>query len=121
MIARTGAQPGATLVELLVVLVILSLMASTALLTFRMASAPDQRTRRVTRLSEQVTEARRIALRSGRPATVAIDDSAQGYSVTALPDGSVVADSELTTILGIDRLPGHVRAVSSSGSGDGAR
>jgi prepilin-type N-terminal cleavage/methylation domain-containing protein len=121
VITPRALRRGTTLVELMVVLAILSVIASTALLAFRTGQAHEDRTHRLASLSQQVAEARRTALRSGRPMTVPIQDSASAYSVTALPDGSVIADSGLSTVLHLDRLLGQARPDSSGGKSDVAR
>jgi prepilin-type N-terminal cleavage/methylation domain-containing protein len=91
-------RTGVTLVELIVVLAILSVIAGVTMLAFRRAEPVP----RAAPWMSAVAAARRTALDSARAVslTVRIGDSV--YAATALPDGSVIAD----TPLGIDRLTG---------------
>ena len=94
---RVGERLGMTLIELLVVLVILALVASVvafAPAAVERAPAGD--------VEAGIAAARREALRSGAPVTIDIVIDGHPHSVTALPDGSVIADSALD----VDRLRG---------------
>lgn len=81
--------------ELLVVLVILAILASVAVLAFRLppvanASAPDT----------VVRDARRLAVERGRPVDTSIVMDDVIHLVTLLPDGRAIAD----TAVPLDRL-----------------
>jgi len=93
-----NAQRAVTLVELLVVLVLLSLMASVVGLTMHTA----QPLRGVDPIGSVVAGVRDSAIRSGRSVTTAVWQNGVQREVTAMPDGRIVADSSLD----IDRLTG---------------
>jgi prepilin-type N-terminal cleavage/methylation domain-containing protein len=100
------ARAGVTLIELMVVLVILSVIASVTGLALRRA----QPLRAVDRRLAVIAEARRVAIDSGRTVTVTVtvgEDSVP-VAVTVHPDGSVITDASL----GVDRLTGDSRAAS---------
>ena len=90
---------GVTLLELLVVLVILGLVAS--LVAFAPAAVERVPAGEV---EARVAAARREALRSGAPVTIDITIDGHPHSLTALPDGSVIADPTL----GVERLSGRL-------------
>ena len=96
-----GVRSGVTLVELIVVLAIIAVIASVTTLAFHGADHGPN----VPTWVGAVAAARRTAIDSARAVslTVVIGDSI--FAATALPDGSIVAD----TRLGIDRLTGEVR------------
>jgi type II secretory pathway pseudopilin PulG len=76
-----------TLVELLVVLVILGItitLSSVALGKSEVARSAD--------VSSQLLALRRDAIRTGRPETRSLLDSAGAHVVTVLPDGRVLAE-----------------------------
>lgn len=92
---------GATMIELLVVLVILAMTAGVVVVSLRsLAEGPEETT------ATRVAAARRKALAERRAVTVAVETPAGTTEVTALPDGRVLADSTL----GIDPLTGRPRA-----------
>lgn len=93
---------GVTLVELLVAIVIVGLLAGVVGLAVRRAPQPSE----AERLATDVADARRTALRDGRPATIEIRLDGAPHAVTALPDGGVIADRVVRQRLGIDRLTG---------------
>ena len=91
---------GLTLVEMLVVLVLLGVMAGVAAVALPPPLAPAP----ASALNDLAT-ARRTAITSGRSVTVAFSwDSQPARSVTALPDGRVVADSAVPVDLFTGRL-----------------
>jgi prepilin-type N-terminal cleavage/methylation domain-containing protein len=94
----SSGRRGVTLLELLVVLVILGLVASIA------AFAPSAMERpAVDEVAAQISDARREALRSGVSVTIDIVVDGRPRAVTALPDGSLIADPGLA----VDRLSGR--------------
>ena len=98
---RAAERRGVTLVELIVVLAILSVVASVTMLAFQRVDL----TPKTESWESAISAARRTAIDSARVVslTVRIGDSV--YAATALPDGSVIADARL----GIDRLSGEVQ------------
>jgi prepilin-type N-terminal cleavage/methylation domain-containing protein len=94
-------RPGVTLVELIVVLAIIAVIAGVTTLAFRRADRGSS----VAPWVSAVAAARRIAIDSGRTVSLTVRVGDSVYGATALPDGSVVAD----TRLGIDRLTGEVK------------
>lgn len=93
-----AARRGVTLLELLVVLVILGLVASLV------AFAPSAVERApVDDVGASIAEARREALRTGVSVTIEILIEGAKRSVTAMPDGSVIADPSLD----VNRLSGR--------------
>ena len=109
---------GVTLVELLVVLAILGIMSAVPILAF--TRRPGSRTTtRAERLDSLLAEARRESLRTGKPISLVIDDSAGARLAAVLPDGSIIADSALTALLALDRLSGRShRSAHASRSSD---
>lgn len=94
---------GVTLVELIVTLALLGITGGVVAATVHRArpavSRPD--------MEALAVGARSEALASGRAVTIEIAHAGRQYSMTALPDGSVLGDS----VIGLDRLsgrPGHV-------------
>ena len=96
-------RPGVTLLELMVVLVLLSVLASVVVLAIR--STP--RAQPLDRANRRVLAARDSALRLGHPVTVIVDVAGSQRAATALPDGRVLADS----VLHFDELTGLPRHV----------
>jgi prepilin-type N-terminal cleavage/methylation domain-containing protein len=84
-------RAGVTLLELMVVLVLLSVLASVVVLAIR--STP--RAQPLDQANRKVLAARDSALRFGAPVTVVIDFGGSQHVATAFPDGRVVADSAL--------------------------
>lgn len=95
----SGAR-GATLLELLVALAVVGAMAGVAGLAFRAVDDAEPPTAR-----EEVAIARRRAVAERRPVVLTVRQGERVVSVTAMPDGSVVAD----TALGIDPASGRPR------------
>jgi prepilin-type N-terminal cleavage/methylation domain-containing protein len=93
------SRDGVTLVELMVVLVLLSVLASVVVLAIR--STPPRRA------SDEsirvVIAARDSALRTGRSVSVLVPMNGIERAATAFPDGRVEADSTL----GFDALSGR--------------
>ncbi len=100
--SRNEGRPGVTLVELVVAIAILGLMSAITGLAMRNAPrvAPHDT------VAASVASARVNALRTGRPVTVTLK-SRDGFarSVTALPDGSVLADAGIM----VDIFSGRVK------------
>jgi prepilin-type N-terminal cleavage/methylation domain-containing protein len=100
-VSRALARAGATLLELVVALAILSLAATLAIPALRAAGEKRTPTER-----EAVAAARRDAVEHGRAVTVQLRDSPGVRLLTAFPDGRVAAD----TSMGVDPLTGRPRA-----------
>jgi prepilin-type N-terminal cleavage/methylation domain-containing protein len=90
---------GVTLVELMVVLVLLSVLASVVVLGIR-STPPRRASDESTRV---VIAARDSALRTGRSVSVVVPLNGSERAATAFPDGRVEADS----VLGFDALSGR--------------
>ena len=101
---------GVTLVELLVAIAIVGLLAGVVGLAARRAPQPGE----AERLATFVADARRTALRNGRPATIEIRLDGAPHAITALPDGGMIADRVVRKRLGIDRLTGVVLPTDES-------
>jgi len=108
------ARSGVTLIELMVVIVALAIMASVVSLATR--ARPTRRND----VGAQISAARTSALSTGRPVNVLVQSSSGVHVLTALPDGSVLADGSvhvnpLTGLLdrnessGIQRTPSPVQ------------
>jgi prepilin-type N-terminal cleavage/methylation domain-containing protein len=95
------ARPGVTLLELMVVLTILSVTAAVTGVAVRRAQPVHVADLR----AAAIARARRMAIHSGHPVTASIDIDSVLAPITALPGGSVIADSTLH----VDRLTGGVR------------
>jgi prepilin-type N-terminal cleavage/methylation domain-containing protein len=89
---------GSTLLELLVVLAILGVIAGVTGIAFGRVEP-----RRVDAADAPIAEARRAAIRTGKPITLLVERRGVAVAVTAHPDGQVIADSALA----IDRLSGR--------------
>jgi prepilin-type N-terminal cleavage/methylation domain-containing protein len=92
-------RPGVTLIELIVVLVLLSVLASVVVLAIR--STP--RAHPLDQANRKVLTARDSALRYGQSITTVVEIAGSQHVATAFPDGRVVAD----TALHIDELSGQ--------------
>lgn len=92
------AQEGSTLLEMIAVLAILGLVAATVALS--LPPRPDSGWS----VEAEIASARSLAVRERQPVTIFVPeaDSLTSLTVTALPDGGVLADSALQ----IDRLTG---------------
>lgn len=102
----SNRRRGVTLVELLVAIVLLALIATISVASrFRSGGHTTNETS-TARFTKLAAEARRHALRSGQVVVVSIPDSTGTIWATALPDGSVLADTALRDILPWDRLIG---------------
>jgi prepilin-type N-terminal cleavage/methylation domain-containing protein len=91
-------RPGVTLLELMVVLVLLSVLASVVVLAIR--SIP--RAQPLNQANRKVLAARDSALRFGHPVTVNVEVAGSQLVATAFPDGRLIAD----TALHFDELSG---------------
>lgn len=94
-----SAQRGVTLVELMVVLVLLSVLASVVVLSIR--ATPSARP--FDHSIELVVAARDSALRTGHPVSLEVGIDGVAHVATAFPDGRVEADSALQ----FDQLSGR--------------
>jgi prepilin-type N-terminal cleavage/methylation domain-containing protein len=92
-------RPGVTLVELIVVLAILGVIAGVTTLAFRTVPPGP----RVEPWASAVAQARRTALDSARAVTITLSVNGAPHAVTAMPDGSVIADISIP----VDRLTGE--------------
>lgn len=108
------ARLGVTLLELLVAVVIVGLLAGVVGLAVRRLPEPSE----AERLAALVVDARRTALRAGRPETIVLRLDGAAHAVTALPNGEVVADAAVRERLGIERLAG---VIPGAGESAGAR
>lgn len=104
--SRPDQRKGVTLIELLVVLVILGLVSSVV------GFAPSAMEREpVSDVEAAIAAARREALGSGSVVTIDVLIDGRPRSVTALPDGSLVADPTLA----VDRLSGRTTSENAVG------
>jgi prepilin-type N-terminal cleavage/methylation domain-containing protein len=95
------SRRGVTLIELLVVLALLGLSTAIVGLAF---SGAEPLPLNSTALAA-IASARREALSSRRPVATSISVDGRVYSVSALPDGSIIGDS----LFGAERLTGRRR------------
>jgi len=84
-------RSGVTLLELMVVLVLLSVLASVVALAFR----ATPRAQPLDQANKRVLAARDSALRFGHPVTVNVEVAGSQGVATAFPDGRVIADTAL--------------------------
>lgn len=101
---------GVTLLELLVVVTLVGIVASVAVIAMPGKRVlPDD-------TAHRIAGARTEALRTGRPVTVVVQlDTVYGVA-TAMPDGSVLADSAAH----VDRLTGQPLPADSIARGAGS-
>jgi Tfp pilus assembly protein FimT len=92
-----------TLVELVIAILLIGLMATVAGLSM----PRDERARLANSLRIDIAATRESAIDSGVAITRLILAGVAPHAVTALPDGSVIADSTLL----VDRLSGTVESV----------
>ena len=95
-------RSGVTLIELMVVLVLLSVLASVVVLAIR--STP--RAQPLDQANRKVLAARDSALRFGHSVTVEIEAAGSHRVATAFPDGRVIADTALQ-FNELSGLPSH--------------
>jgi type II secretory pathway pseudopilin PulG len=93
-----SALKGSTLVELIIVLTVLGIAAG--VVGVAIGALPSPAT--VSESAAAIAGARRQALATGRAVTITLEDSTGLHAATALPDGSVIADSTI-----LDRLTGR--------------
>jgi prepilin-type N-terminal cleavage/methylation domain-containing protein len=99
-----SARSGVTLLELTVTIAIIAIIAGVVgLAVARTPSAPPDK-----QLAAAIRRLRTAAVRSGRPVAIDLSYRAARYTVTALPDGRILADS----IFGIDPFSGQVEDAS---------
>jgi prepilin-type N-terminal cleavage/methylation domain-containing protein len=109
--SSTTVHRGVTLIELLVVIVLLGLFGIVAVIS----SPPIDRHHaidaeaRVERLTARLASARSEALRTGQIVVVSLVDSVGVLSATALPDGSVLADPGVKSLIPWNELTGAPR------------
>jgi prepilin-type N-terminal cleavage/methylation domain-containing protein len=107
----TSQQPlvtrsGATLVEILVVLVLLGLALTLAGLTLRRGSDSATAPEAANKIRAQIAAVRVKALRSSQPATTVLEGPIT-LALLALPDGSIVVEPGLDSLVGLDALSGR--------------
>jgi prepilin-type N-terminal cleavage/methylation domain-containing protein len=105
----TSPRTGVTLVELLVALLLLGMMATVVGIAVPRAEPPST----ADEISHAISNARRAAIDSGRSVTINLSVHGTLHAATALPDGSIVAD----TGLGVERLTGRARQPAQGPSG----
>ena len=88
---QKAKRRGSTLLELMIVLVVIGVVASVAALAMPNKVVPLDDT------PHRIANARTKALRTGRPVTVTIQLNTVFAVATAMPDGSVLADSTAKT------------------------
>jgi prepilin-type N-terminal cleavage/methylation domain-containing protein len=96
-VIRDG-RAGTTLLELLVTIAVIGVIATVVVI-----AVPPDRTVPETDALVQVARARTQAIEEARPRTISILVAGRPLDITALPDGSVIADPSL----GLDRLSGR--------------
>lgn len=89
--ALPAPRRGMTLIELMVVVVVLGVVASVSALVMPNKIVPPDDT------AHRIANARTKALRTGRPVSVVVQLDTSFALVTALPDGTVLADSAAHT------------------------
>jgi len=106
-------KPGTTLVELLFVLCVIGMLAGVVAIAVRQTSArPESAAHDARRTLDSV---RSLVVRDGRQRTVMVEDTAAVYTITILPDGSVIGDSLFVQSGAVDRLSGRARKDLSRG------
>jgi prepilin-type N-terminal cleavage/methylation domain-containing protein len=95
-IAGTAERGGVTLLELLIVVVVLGVVTSMTVLVMPAKLSPPDDT------AHRIANARTLALRTGLPVSVVVKLDTVFSLATAMPDGTVLADSAAR----IDRLTG---------------
>jgi prepilin-type N-terminal cleavage/methylation domain-containing protein len=99
---------GVTLLELLIVVVVLGVVTSVAVLVMPAKVVPPNDT------PHRIANARAVALRTGQPVSVVLQLDTAFSLATAMPDGTVLADSAAR----IDRLTGKpLPPVDTTGMG----
>ena len=96
---------GTTLVELLFVLCVIGLLGAVVTMTVRQRPARSNSAPHDARRA--LDSVRSLVLRGGTQRTLVIEDTAALYTVTLLPDGSVVGDSLFVQSRAVDRLSGR--------------
>jgi prepilin-type N-terminal cleavage/methylation domain-containing protein len=91
------ARRGVTLLELIIVVVMLGAMSSVTMLMMPRKIVPPDDT------AHRISNARTLALRTGKPVSVVVVLDSVFSLATAMPDGTVLADSAAR----IDRLTGQ--------------
>ena len=107
---RRSQRTGVTLVELVIAILLIGLLATVAGLNV----PRDERASPTTSIRIAIAAARESAIDSGKAITQVITVRGNSYPVTALPNGSVIADSSLL----IDRLSGTVATVARQSARD---
>jgi prepilin-type N-terminal cleavage/methylation domain-containing protein len=97
--SRARRRHGVTLAELMVVLAVLAVVGALTGVAFTGAKPPPEPA-----LGARLHSARRDAIRTGKAVTILVRRDARIHRVTALPDGSALAD----TALHVDRASGEV-------------
>jgi prepilin-type N-terminal cleavage/methylation domain-containing protein len=88
---RPQRRPGVTLIELIAVLAVLGIIGTVVALTIRSTGLPGE----ADQLTASIARARRDALRFRHPVSIEIGAGPFIGRATAMPDGRVVADSEV--------------------------
>ena len=86
----TRARKGATLIELMVVLVILSLMTGVTVMALRVPRRGAPST------ADRIADAKRQAIARAEPVRVLFRESGHARMATAFPDGRVIRDHAVT-------------------------
>jgi prepilin-type N-terminal cleavage/methylation domain-containing protein len=107
--ARPRARRGVSLIELIIVVAALAIIASVTALVMPAKIVPPDDT------AHRIANARTKALRTGRPVSVVVQLDSVYAIATAMPDGSVLADSGAH----VDRLTGRVARINATSAGTG--
>lgn len=105
---------GVTLIELLVVLVLLSIVSGVAVVSHARAWSVDRRTG--AGMMAKLTAARAAAVRSGKVVTLRLDSMRWSGIATALPDGRLLCDSLVESVVRCDQLTGRTTGRGDSSS-----
>lgn len=97
--ARAVARRGATLVELIVVIVLLGIMTGVGVLAFHSA----ERLAGSDVTVAQLMDARHVAVTEGKRVTIQLVTGGQRHDVTIFPDGRVITSAPLS----LDPLSGR--------------